>query len=267
MALWLVALSVAAGVRSAPSADPGPGGLCPQSAAARKVAREVVEAFGREALERGEARVARLVEAHGDEVARALRRTGPAGVEVLEKHGAAGVKILSRWGDDGLRVLAAEGDAAAEAFVRYGDDAIELMVRHPGVGRDLVGHFGEHALRAVRVPTEGVVQLNRLAPAINGSGRAAEILAVVERFGDRACGFLWRNKGTIFAAAILAAFLADPKPYLDGVKQLVTEPAADVAREAARRTNWTLVALAALGLGAAAWAVRAGWPRRRRLCP
>jgi len=251
MGFWLAGLSLMAGSSWETTASA-------QSAAARKVAREVVEAFGREALERGEIRVARLVEAHGDDVARVLKRTGAAGVEVLEKHGAAGVKILSRWGDDGLRVLVSEKDVAAEAFARYGDDAIDLMIRHPGVGRDLLGHFGEHALRGHRVSTESVVLLNRLAQPIKESGRVAEIMGVVERFGDRTCQFLWRNKGTVFGAAILAAFLSDPQPYLDGVKQLVVAPATQVAREAAKRTDWTFVALAVLGLGAAAWAVRAG---------
>src|SRR5579862_7702428 len=51
--------------------------LLAQSAAARRVAREVVESFGREAVEAAEPRVVRLVEAYGEEAATVLRRVGP----------------------------------------------------------------------------------------------------------------------------------------------------------------------------------------------
>ena len=41
-----------------------------------RAAREVVEVFGREALEAAEPRVARLIEAYGDDAAAALRKAG-----------------------------------------------------------------------------------------------------------------------------------------------------------------------------------------------
>lgn len=238
--------------------------LCAQSAAARRAAREVVEAFGREAFEAAEPRVLRLIESYGDEAATVLRKVGPPGIQAMERFGAPGLKILARFGDDGVRLLAVEGDAAVAALARYGDEAVELMIRHPGVGRDLLSHFGAQALRAP-LSTESVVTLNRLAEPIRNSGRSAEIFAVVEKFGDRACDFLWRNKGTVFLGAVLAAFLHDPKPYLDGVKQLVVQPASEAARDAASRTNWTLVAVVAV-LVASAWlGLRWGWmPRRPR---
>jgi len=221
--------------------------VCAQSAAARRAAREVVEVFGREAMEAAEPRVARLIEAYGDDAAKALRKVGPPGVQALERFGAPGLKILSRFGDDGVRLLAVEGDAAVAALARYGEEAVELMVRHPGVGRDLLMQFGEQALRG-RLSTESVVTLNRLSGEISKSGKTAEIFGVIEKFGDRACDFLWRNKGTIFLATVLAAFLHDPQPYLDGVKQLVVQPASEVARDAAGRTNWTVVVLVSLGI-------------------
>ncbi len=233
-----------------------------QSAAARKAAKEIVEAFGREAVEHAEPRVARLVESLGDDALLALRRAGPAGVAALEKFGAPGARILARWGDDGVRLLALEGDAAVAALLRYGDEAVELMVRHPGAGRQALESFGAPALRAP-LSTEGMVALNRLADPIRSSGRSREILEVVERFGDRACAFLWRNKGVVFGAALLAAFLADPQPYLDGVKELVVEPAANIGKEAAQRADWTLV-FTAVGLGLVGWAA---WRLRRRPRP
>lgn len=223
---------------------------CAQSGAARKVAREIVEAFGKEAIEQAEPRVAKLVERYGDDVARALSKSGAPGVALLEKYGAAGVRILSKWGDDGARVLAAEGDAAVRALASWGDDAVEFMIRHPGVGKDFLLHFGGRAVRAP-LSTESVVVLNRLADPIRKSGHSARLLDAVERFGDRACAFLWRNKGTIFLSAALVAFLADPQPYVDGVKELLVDPAAGAAGEAVRRANWTVIFLASfLAFGA-----------------
>lgn len=246
MAIWLALASLA----------------CPQSAAARKAAKEIVETFAREAIERAEPRVAALIDAYGDDVARVLRRVGAPGVGALEKHGAAGLRILSRWGDDGVRLLASEGDEAVRLLATHGDEAVGFMIRHPGVGRDLLGHFGKQALKP-ELSTESVILLNRLAEPIKASGRSEAILDVVERFGDRACQFLWRHKGTIFAAAVLASFLADPQPYIDGVKQLVVEPASRAAEGAVERTNWTLVFLG-LGLAVlAALSARHGLRARR----
>lgn len=235
--------------------------VCAQSAAARRAAREVVEAFGRDAVEAAEPRVARLVESYGEEAAAVLRRVGPSGVGAMERFGAPGLRILSRWGDDGLRLLAVEGESAVAALARYGEESVELMIRHPGVGRDVLAQFGEQVVRA-HLSTERMVTLSRLADPIRQSGRSAEILAVVEKFGDRACDFLWRNKGTIFAAAVLAAFLKDPKPYLDGVKELVVQPASQAAHEVASRTNWTLVVLAALVIASAGLGIRWAWSAR-----
>src|ERR1051326_5173270 len=58
---------------------------CAQSAAARRVAREVVESFGREAVEAAEPRVARLIESYGEEAVTVLRKVGPSGVQALER--------------------------------------------------------------------------------------------------------------------------------------------------------------------------------------
>jgi hypothetical protein len=235
---------------------------CAQSAAARRVAREVVESFGREAVEAAEPRVARLVEAYGEEAVTVLRKVGPSGVQAMERFGAPSLKILARWGDDGVRLLAVEGESAVAAMAKYGDEAVELMIRHPGVGRDLLAQFGAQALRRP-LTTESVVTLNRLAEPIRASGRSAEILAVVEKFGDRACDFLWRNKGTIFLTAVLTAFLNDPQPYLDGVKQLVVQPATQVAHDAAARTNWTLVVIVTILLVAGWLGIRWSWSARQ----
>ncbi|MBV8878593.1 MAG: hypothetical protein JO332_01390 [Planctomycetaceae bacterium] len=236
--------------------------LCAQSAVARRVAREVVESFGREAVEAAEPRVVRLLEAYGEEAAVVLRRVGPSGIQTLERFGASGLRILARFGDDGLRLLAVEGESAVAALARYGEGAVELMIRHPGVGREVLATFGSQILRTP-LRTESMVTLGRLAEPIRQSGRSAEVLGVIEKFGDRACDFLWRNKGTVFLGAVLATFLHDPQPYIDGVKQLVVEPAGRIAHDAAAQTNWTLVTLSGLLIVSAWLGIRWAWSSRR----
>lgn len=211
-----------------------------QSAAARAAAREVMEAverrFAREIAEEGverlESRLAMALERWGDDAAAAARRVGPRlALESVERHGAPAARLLARFGDDGARLLAAEGSAALRAHAALGDEGIAMMLRRSG--------------------TEVAAAASRLAEPIAATGRGSEILAVLERYGDRGARFLWRNKGVIFGAAVLAAFLADPGPFLDGVRRLAEEP----VREAARRTEWTAVALALV----AAAALLAGW--------
>ena len=236
--------------------------LCSQSAAARRVAREVVESFGREAVEAAEPRVLRLVEAYGEEAGMVLRRVGPSGIQALERFGASGLRILARFGDDGIRLLAIEGDAAVVALARYGEEAVELMIRHPGVGSEVLATFGSQVLRTP-LRTESMIALGRLSEPIRNSGRSPEILAVIEKYGDRACDFLWRNKGTLFVGSVLAAFLHDPKPYIEGLKQLAVEPASQVAHDAATRTNWTLVVISAILIASVWLGIRWAWAARR----
>lgn len=88
-------------------------------------------------------------------------------------------------------------------------------------------------------------------------GRSEELLDVIARFGDCGCDFVWRNKGALATASVLAAFLADPETFIHGTRDLadiaaehiarpLTEASGQVAVEAARSVNWTLIG--ALGL-------------------
>jgi hypothetical protein len=45
------------------------------------------------------------------------------------------------------------------------------------------------------------------------SGRCNELLAVIERHGDRALDFTWRHKGALAVATVLGTFLADPEAF------------------------------------------------------
>jgi hypothetical protein len=220
-----------------------------QSSAARRAARELLDflrsRFAREVAEEGaeklEMRFAKVFEKWGDDAFKAARRVGPRiALNAVDRHGAAGARILARWGDDGARLLATESGPTLRVFRALGDDGIELMVRRHGT------------LTAARLP--------EMAGAIAGSGRSRDLLAVLEKYGDRACAFLWRNKGVIFSGAVLAAFLANPEPYLDGVMKIADKPLGHIASA----TNWTLVFVAATALAAAVALIRMLVLRRPR---
>jgi hypothetical protein len=91
------------------------------------------------------------------------------------------------------------------------------------------------------------------------SGRWSELLAVIERHGDQALNFVWRNKGALTVSAILAKFLAEPEVFLGGGRELIggaaqeaTQPIALMAGTAASR--WMGIARSVVVIGLA-WLV------------
>jgi hypothetical protein len=45
------------------------------------------------------------------------------------------------------------------------------------------------------------------------TGRWSELLVVIERHGDRALTFAWRNKGALTVTTVLETFLADGEAF------------------------------------------------------
>jgi len=120
---------------------------------------------------------------------------------------------------------------------------------------------GQNARRLAMLAEEG--HLRQL-------GRAEEILEVLGKYGDSGMDFVWRNKGALTVSAALAAFLADPEPFIDGsrdlatiVGQAVVQPLAEAsgaaAKEAARNVDWTAVTLAGLAATAVLILLRLSW--------
>jgi hypothetical protein len=62
------------------------------------------------------------------------------------------------------------------------------------------------------------------------SGRWGELLAVIERHGDRAMDFVWRNKGALTVTTVLGAFLAEPEVFLGGGRELIGGAAQEAAQ-------------------------------------
>lgn len=221
----------------------------------KKFSKEVVE----EGAEQVSRRMAQLAAKHGDDlVAAAFKRVGPRAGRVVGEageHSGVALRLLARHGDDALPLV---GRASAlKAVSRYGDDAASAIIKHGSVGETLVESFATKGAEAlVKVtPQNG----RRLAMLAAEGHLKPELLTVVTRYGDDACDFIWRNKGTLALSTVAAAFVADPEPFLTGAQQLTStvaeaavKPLADVPRivasEAAAKTNWNGV-LVVLGCG------------------
>jgi hypothetical protein len=99
------------------------------------------------------------------------------------------------------------------------------------------------------------------------------VLAVVGRYGDRAMDLVWRHKGALAVTVVLAAFLADPGPFLAGTSDLAGVVAGTAMRplaalpgqvvEAARRTLGTLVVVLLLGSLGLGLVLKGGWKDAR----
>ena len=254
-------------------ASPGVSLAQGKAALAREAAEYVIRKFGKEAAEVGVETLTQKLETlavkHGDDVFLAVRKVGPRTIRIIEEageHGLESVKLMARYGDDAVWVVAKKNRMAI--FVKYGDDAAETMMKHGEIAEPLLSSFGKPAAGALKsVSSQNARRLAMLADEgqLAKIGQTPELLEVVAKYGDRAADFIWRNKGALTVAAALTAFLANPEPFLDGVKDITTivvKPIADVpgkvASEAAKRTNWTVVivcGVCVLGLlaGARLW--------------
>jgi hypothetical protein len=151
--------------------------------------------------------------------------------------------------------------AAARRAARHVDGAARAVAPHLKVGMTLVplARSSSRAMTAL-APRNGR-RLAMLAEdgTLTRSGRWGELLAVIERHGDRAMDFVWRHKGALAVTAVLGTFLADPEAFLGGGRELVagaaqeaTQPIALMASTAASR--WMNIARSMVVVGLA-WLV------------
>lgn len=236
-----------------------------KAALAREAAEYVMRKFGKEAAEVSVETLTRKIETlaikHGDDVFLAVRKVGPRTLRIVEEageHGVESVKLMARYGDDAVWVVAKKNRMAI--FVKYGDNAAESMMKHGEIAEPLLTSFGKPAAGALKsVSSQSGRRLAMMAEdgQLAKIGQTPELLEVVARYGDRAADFIWRNKGALTVTAALTAFLANPEPFLDGATDITTivadnavKPIANVpgqvASEAARNTNWTIVVVCAV---------------------
>lgn len=129
-------------------------------------------------------------------------------------------------------------------FVKYGEPAAGAMIKHPGVAEPILEEFGAPAAKALEILSG---QNARRLAMLQSDGELAtmagggELFNVVAKYGDPAMDFIWKNKGSLTVAAGLTSFLADPEPFINGVAKPLAAVPGQVASEAAKNTNWTVV--------------------------
>ena len=239
--------------------------------AARAAAEFIMERFGRPAAREGIEVLARRIESaaarYGEEAIVAARKVGPQFFKVVEGAGINGgkaVRIMAEHGEPGVAWVLSR-PKGMQLLLEHGEEAAAALVRHPGgIAEPVIEQFGTPAVRALQAvgPQGG----RRLAMMLSEGelakiGRTPEVLGVVAQYGDRAMDFIFKHRFLLAGGATLGVFLANPEPFLNGVRDItqiaaenVIKPLAEVpgkvAQEAASRINWTLIALVCLVLGA-----------------
>lgn len=227
--------------------------------ATRKFAKEVAK----EGLGTFTSKITKLAAKYGDNVvAAAFKKVGPrAGQVAIEagEHGGTALRLLAKHGDEALALTMKKSSLGTVA--KFGDDAAAAIIKHGTVGEKLIEGFGKQGVEALAkvTPQNG----RRLAMLAGDGALKPELLGVVTRYGDRACEFIWRNKGALLVGTSLTAFLTAPEEFFDGTRELAVVAAdaalkplaaipAAVASEGAKHVNWNfLVAIAALVCGLA----------------
>jgi hypothetical protein len=252
------------------SLAPGPVRASLPGRVARAAADHLARRLGRVATRQGteilSRRIERLAARHGDEVLEAVRHSGPGAVLLIERagaHGGIAARLLARHGSTAARTVARPHALALVA--RHGDDAALALLRHGPLAEPLIARLGAPAARALAVSARNarrLVMLDR-SGELTRIGRTDAILDVVGRSGDRALDFVWRHKGALVVGTVLATFLNDPGPFLDGTRDLAGTTVRSIASPIVRRPSqvvetsyrWVdglapaLIALAAFALG------------------
>jgi hypothetical protein len=141
----------------------------------------------------------------------------------------------------------------------FGEEAGEVLIKHGVVAEKLIASAGSPAVGAMKQLTDqSVRRMAMLAdePSTAALAKSSDLLSVVGRYGDRAMDFVWRNKLTLAGGTALAAFVANPEPFLDGTRQLVENTVESVATNVgkpiaeqlgdAKQWTWRILAIAAM---------------------
>jgi hypothetical protein len=242
--------------------------------AARETAEFVIQRWGKTAAREGIEVLARRIETlavrHGEkEVLLAVRKVGPRFFQVVEhagEHAGKAVGIMAKHGEPGVAWILSRPKGMG-LFLQHGEEAASALVKHAGgIAEPLIEQAGMPAIKALHAvgPQSG----RRLAMLMSEGelarlGRTPQLLDVIARYGERACTFVWENKVTLAGVAAMTAFLANPEPFINGTRDItkivaetavkpMAEASGEVAREAARSINWTLIIVICLVLAAMA---------------
>ena len=185
---------------------------------------------------------AKAVAKHGDDALPLLRNSGHAGFSALKEAGESApdvIKLYARKGDEAIWVISEPKKLAI--FIKHGDSAADALLKHPGIADNLIGRYGDDAVGALNgISRQSAQRLNMLAEdgVLSATQRSGELLPLIRKYGDEAMDFIWKNKGSLAVASVLATFFADPQAYISGAKELIVDP---ILGPIARGTNWTLI--------------------------
>ncbi len=137
----------------------------------------------------------------GPHLVRAVKLYGDDALRIGQT--AAGRTMLKNGSPTAIRAIARHSDAVIPLVQRYGDDGARVLTKlSPHNGRRLV-----QLADSQTIPAKGI----------------SDLMGVVDQHGNRAMNFIWRNKGALAVTALLATFVRNPEPYLDGTKTLAVE--------------------------------------------
>ena len=218
----------------------------PGSAATREASEFIIAKFGKGAagnsIDEVSQATIRAVEAHGEEALGFLRAAGHSGFVALTEAGELSpelIKFFARKGDDAIWVIS--DPKKLSIFLKHGDSGAEALLKHPGIADNLIERFGEDAVTALNsISRQNAQRLSIMERegVLTATPQSAELLTVIRRYGDEAMDFIWKNKGSLTVATILASFIKDPQAYMSGFKDLVVDP---IVVPIVSNTNWSLI--------------------------
>lgn len=230
-----------------------------KSAIAREVAEYLLGRFGREATEMGvetmTKKVGGLTAKYGDDTIAAVKKVGPSSFKYIEEAGEQGgsqvVKIMAKYGEESIHVITKPGRMAI--FLQYGDDAAAAMLKHGGLSDPLIKQFGSPAASALsNISSQNARRIAMMAESgeLATIGKTPEVLSTIGKYGDKAMEFVWKNKGALATTSAITAFIADPEPFINGVKDIAKVPVEKVSElpnamveTFGKNTNFTLIAI------------------------
>lgn len=234
-------------------AQPFPAGAGVTTSTIRELSEFILKKFGKgaagETAEQIATKTTKVLAKHGDECLPLLRRSGHAGFQALEEAGEQApdvIKLFANRGDEAVWIISQPKKLTI--FLKHGDTAADALLKHPGIADDLIEEYGINAAGALtRVSRTQAQHLSMMAAdgTLDAIPQKAELLAVIRKYGDEAMDFVWKNKGSLAVATVLASFLSDPESYISGAKVLIADP---LLNPIAQNTNWTLIILVCLGV-------------------
>jgi hypothetical protein len=245
-----------------------------KAALAKEAAEQLIRRFSKEVADQGVEKLASRVQSvmaiAGDDVLKIIETGGPRALRILEGSGADAAvtaRLLSKYGDQAIGAL--ESPVRLGLVRQFGQEAGEAIIKHGAVAENLIASAGTPAIRAMKPLTEqGVRRMAMLAdePTTAAMVQSPDLLNVIGRYGDRAMDFVWRNKLALAGTATLAAFVANPEPFLDGTRQLVENSVESIATNVAKpiaeqlgdakQWTWRILAIAAMLILFWGWRIR-----------